>query len=126
MENTFGKNLKQARISANMNQETLAKLISKSIPTVRKYENGERTPPISVVKEICTVLRVDSSELLGTESNNTNSAQDDTSVIFEQLKLIINSVCKFYNKKNTLSDSDIEGLQETLSSQILLLLKVKS
>jgi transcriptional regulator with XRE-family HTH domain len=122
MNTTLGKRIKQARISANISQETLAELINKSAPTIRKYENGERNPPLSVVKEISTVLNIDLSKLV-TEDSTLISNTSNNSNLRDQLNSLVDSFCVLYNKENTLSSSEIDDLQEIISKVLLFKLK---
>lgn len=122
MNITLGKRIKQARISANISQETLAELINKSAPTIRKYENGERNPPLSVVKEISTALNIDLSKLV-TEDTNLISNTTKNSNLRDQLNSLVDSFCVLYNKENTLSSAEIDDLQEIISKLLLFKLK---
>lgn len=62
MSNSLGEAIKEYRHKNKLTQEEFAKLIDKSIPTVRKYENGERIPPTHVLNKICELLRCNVSE----------------------------------------------------------------
>lgn len=56
--NILGQKIKETRKSKKLTQKALGELIGKSPEAVRKYETGERQPPISVLYDICDALGV--------------------------------------------------------------------
>lgn len=61
----IGKRLKEVRELKGFTQEYLALKINKSVRTVSSYENDLTNPPIDVLAEICSVLKISSDYLLG-------------------------------------------------------------
>lgn len=56
--NILGQKIKETRKSKKLTQKALGELIGKSPEAVRKYETGERQPPLSVLYDICKALDV--------------------------------------------------------------------
>lgn len=125
MNNNLGKRIKEYRIANGISQETLAELINKSAPTIRKYENGERNPPLAVVKQISEILNINSSKLID-ESNSDSPLElssNHSGNVQYQINSIVNSTCNLYNKENTLTISELDELQEIITKLILFKLK---
>jgi transcriptional regulator with XRE-family HTH domain len=64
MSNNLGEKIKLARKEKKLTQKALGELIDKSYEAIRKYENGERQPPLSVVKQLSEVLDVPMSNFV--------------------------------------------------------------
>lgn len=54
----FGKNLRAIRLSRGLSQEELASLLGTSKQVISRYENGQRSPKISVASEYARKLNV--------------------------------------------------------------------
>lgn len=67
--NILGQKIKENRKSKKFTQRALGDSIGKSSEAVRKYETGERQPPISVLYDICEVLDIPISYLIPEENN---------------------------------------------------------
>lgn len=65
MSDDLGEKIKLARKEKKLTQKALGELIDKSYEAIRKYENGERQPPLSVVKQLSEVLDVPMSNFVG-------------------------------------------------------------
>ena len=65
MERTFGQNLRALRAERGFSQEELAALLGTTKQVVSRYENGQRTPKVTVVEEFARRLGVPLSALLG-------------------------------------------------------------
>lgn len=64
MNENIGLKIKELRKEKKLTQSQLAKLINKSTITIRKWENGERTPNIATIKQIASVLNVNINDLI--------------------------------------------------------------
>lgn len=60
---SFGKNLRSIRISRNMTQDELAVLLGTSKQVISRYENGQRSPKVSVVGDFAEKLGVTIEQL---------------------------------------------------------------
>ena len=67
----FGERIKNYRISKGLTQENLAKAISKSQSTIRRFESGELIPDAKDVSLICTELGIYEADLYGNNLNRT-------------------------------------------------------
>ncbi|EOU1879797.1 helix-turn-helix transcriptional regulator [Clostridium perfringens] len=66
----IGNNIKSIRKKNKLTQKDLADKLNKSVRMVQKYENGEVTPNIEVLKEISKILNVSLDSLLDTNEDN--------------------------------------------------------
>ena len=125
MNNNLGKRIKEYRIANGISQEALAELINKSAPTIRKYENGERNPPLAVVKQISEILNINSSKLIDDPNSDSplQLSSNHSGNVQYQINSIVNSTCNLYNKENTLTISELDELQEIITKLILFKLK---
>ena len=64
---SLGHRLQAARVSAGLTREQLATAIDKSWPTVRAYELGQATPPLSVLYRLADAFGVPVADLLDDE-----------------------------------------------------------
>ena len=67
----FGERIKNYRISKGLTQENLAKAISKSQSTIRRFESGELIPDAKDVSLICAELGIYEADLYGNDINRT-------------------------------------------------------
>ena len=74
---TVGDNLGNARRLAKLTQEQLAEAAELSVETIRKIEQGERTPRLSTLNTIARALRTTTSALLGDASANAARRDPD-------------------------------------------------
>ncbi|MBZ0312750.1 helix-turn-helix domain-containing protein [Clostridium butyricum] len=54
----LGMRIRRIRREKNLTQKALGQMINKSYEAIRKYENGDRQPPLDVLKELSRVLEV--------------------------------------------------------------------
>ena len=54
----FGENLKKLRLQRNLTQDALAELLGTSKQVISRYENGQRSPKVSVVGDFAAKLGV--------------------------------------------------------------------
>jgi transcriptional regulator with XRE-family HTH domain len=60
----FGKNLRSVRDNRNLSQEQVADQVGISVTYYAGIERGEENPTFAVIKQLCKVLKVKSSEIL--------------------------------------------------------------
>ena len=72
-ENIFGVKLKKLRKKAGLTQEQLAELIPVSIPTLKRWEKGYRSPKINDIKNLCKIFNCTEKDLL----SDDNSSNDE-------------------------------------------------
>ena len=65
MERTVGQNLRALRTERGLSQEELAARLGTTKQVVSRYENGQRTPKVTVVEAIARRLGVPLAALLG-------------------------------------------------------------
>lgn len=65
INSTFADRLKAIRQQNNYTQQELADILGTSKQVISRYENGQRTPKISVAAEYARVLNINLSYLLG-------------------------------------------------------------
>ena len=64
---SIGLRIRTLRLERNLTQTDFAKMISKSLRTVQKYENGEIEINISTANDIARILDVSASYILGND-----------------------------------------------------------
>jgi len=62
---SFGINLKRIRLDRKMTQDEFAELLNTSKQVISRYENGQRSPKVSVVAEYARRLNVPITTLTG-------------------------------------------------------------
>ena len=110
MNDNIGLKIKEIRKEKKLTQSQLAKLINKSVITVRKWESGERTPNIDTIKQIATALDVPTFRI-----TNEREVMD----LFAGTNGL-----EFHTVQEILNDNSLT--EETRKSSIDLLLKSKS
>lgn len=65
MDELIGKRIKLLRKDKNLTQKKLSELVGLSEISIRKYENGERTPKFDALEKISEALNVQIDYLLG-------------------------------------------------------------
>ena len=77
MSNTFGETLKRLRKERKMSMEALAEMVGTSKQVISRYENGERSPKISMVKKLADALGVSIMEISGEDPESKLSYRPD-------------------------------------------------
>lgn len=70
---SIGLRIRTLRLERNLTQTDFAKMISKSLRTVQKYENGEIEINISTANDIARILDVSASYILGNDDTVLSS-----------------------------------------------------
>lgn len=60
---SFGENLRKIRENKKLSQEALARLLGTTKQVISRYENGQRTPKISIVEDYAAKLGVSFQDL---------------------------------------------------------------
>lgn len=100
---TFAEKLKAIRKARGMTQQEMADLFHTSKQVVSRYENGLRSPKITVAQKYAILLNVPLRELLG----------DETPI--PQKELSISPVKQaFIDEIKTMSDDEVANLHKLL------------
>lgn len=70
---SFGENLRKIRRQRSLTQDEMAELLETSKQVISRYENGQRSPKISVAAKFAELLGIPLSELSGEASVDTSS-----------------------------------------------------
>lgn len=70
--NTFGERLKELRVEKGWTIERLAKEIHHAKSAVSYWENNQKEPTLSAIKELCFLFGVSADYLIGLEDDNGN------------------------------------------------------
>ena len=81
MERTFGQNLRALRTERGLSQEELAARLGTTKQVVSRYENGQRTPKVTVVEAFARRLGVPLAALLGEAAAQSGACLLYTSVL---------------------------------------------
>lgn len=111
----LGERIRQLRLSRNMSQADLGKILNVSNVSVSGYENGTREPDSKTLKLLATTFDVSTDYLLGNNSlpSNTASIDESTMVSFPIVGTIKAGPDGF-------AMSDYEGRMATISEGINL------
>lgn len=110
----FGSNLKQLRMAQNMTQDDLAELLGTSKQVISRYENGQRSPKVSVVGEFARVLGVSISELTGETGAPTHASEANG--MPWQLCESESELLTIYRDLNTLGQTTLIGTARGLAA----------
>ena len=117
----FGQNLKKLRISKNLSQSKLSKILGISSSTIGMYEQGRRFPDQTILTKIADFFDVSTDYLLGRNPQNPpaefNNATDAMEFI---LKLPTVMAYGGYDATK-LSDEEIIDFANDLLQQIELI-----
>lgn len=61
----LGRRLRQLRSAQSMSLEQVARALKLHVSTIGKYERGERTPSVSILRRIASFYQVDLSDIVG-------------------------------------------------------------
>ncbi len=60
----FGRNLREIREKRKLLQEQVAELVGISVSYYAGIERGEENPSFAVIRQLCKVLKINSSDIL--------------------------------------------------------------
>lgn len=63
--NTFGTRMRAARLTENLTQEELAKILDVNARTLSSWETDTNEPPIKMIVKIALALNCDANHLTG-------------------------------------------------------------
>ena len=108
---TFGKNLKKARLEANLTLEELANKIGTTKSAISRYENDLRMPNGDFIKDVSDVLNVSSDYLLGINSkcNNINKLSNPSNDCYTNPKI---DTIAAHLAANEYSDEDLQDIKK--------------
>jgi len=86
----------ECRKKLGISKNEAAKRIGVSQPTYLRYESGDRTPSMQVIKEIATILQTSPGYLTG----KTNSSDIDAYVITKEGDIELFSIIETYYHSN--------------------------
>lgn len=67
----IGENIKKARKAAGVSQKELAEQTGVYQKDISRWENGERTPSVVALAQICKVLNVSADDILELRKNKS-------------------------------------------------------
>lgn len=65
MQDNFGSRLKEVRIKNKITLRELAKILDVNFSTISRWENGEISPSIDNLKNICDYFDISADYLIG-------------------------------------------------------------
>lgn len=117
----FHIKLKYLRERDNLSREVVAKALNIAYPTLSNYENGDRQPDFTTLKNIATYYNVSVDYLLDVPYNSDEMC-NDIAIYFEVIRSIIKDSEGVYYNHNLLSRASrnfIFDSVEYISNQIL-------
>lgn len=75
---TFGDNLRKIRKEKNLTQDELAALLGTSKQVISRYENGQRSPKVSIVSEYADKLGVSIGALASADGAAASQVFDES------------------------------------------------
>ena len=74
----IGQIILKRRKELGLSQNDLAEFLNVSVSSVYKWEKGERTPELSIIGKLCSILEVDIDSFFNGESSlNNNYCQEN-------------------------------------------------
>lgn len=116
----IGKKLKELRLSRQMTQEELGKVLGVTTSMIGMYETGARNPSYTVLKKIAEYFNVTTDYLLGCSENPQRNIVGGNNDIIDN-SVIIGDRIRFFrqNKKLTLKELSLKaGLSISFLSDI--------
>ena len=123
------KNLRNLRISYNLTQDDIAKILGKDRSLIAKYESGKAVPPLDILRVLAKLYNVSVDSLCGgvegtddTLVLNSDTIKNATSIMNESEDEIIyinensGKVIVVSSDGEYLMNTDIEGLNRYLKT----------
>ena len=95
----IGKFIAECRKEKSITQKELAEKLGVTDKTVSRWENGHYLPDISLFNDICSILDIQVSELLGGEKMKDKIDKDEINNTITNLVNISNEKIKYKSKK---------------------------
>ena len=96
MINTLSKRLKELRLSMDLRQEQVAKLIGVNKSDISAYEDEMRLPSLGKLVRLANLFRVSTDYLLGVTDNRSLELSD----LSEKEAAIVCSLVEMISRKN--------------------------
>ena len=90
-DSTIGERIKLLRKKRGYNQKELANLLGKSLPTIKKYESGERNPKPDQLQKIAEALGISVTVFLDYDINTVSDVLSLVMKLNEQSSLKISA-----------------------------------
>lgn len=81
MKTNIGKNIKKIREDRKLTQKQLAEKLNVKNSRVSNWENGANNPPADMIEDICKILNVSASELLGLKLSSEELSMEEKKVV---------------------------------------------
>ena len=101
----FSDRLKEIRLNLGYSQQELADLLGTSKQVISRYENGLRSPKISVAAKYAKTLNLDLNYLLGEDAQEKNQEAAAEAADLSEVK------SKFIESVMSLTDEQVVFLQ---------------
>ena len=101
----FSDRLKEIRLNLGYSQQELADLLGTSKQVISRYENGLRSPKISVAAKYAKILNLDLNYLLGEDAQEKNQEAAAEAADLSEVK------SKFIESVMSMTDEQIILLQ---------------
>ena len=88
----FGQILKELRLSKNLSQESLGKVLNVSRSSIARYENSLGLPPTDIIENICNYFNVEKDYLFPKENVEEILVTKNKKIKFQKI-LLICSLC---------------------------------
>lgn len=104
----FAEKLAQLRKRKNLTQQETAALIGVGVAQIRRYEKGNSSPTLEVIKNMAKTLGVSADELIFDEDEKVASGKIMDKELLEQFELI-----------SQLDPHDVDAIKTILDSMII-------
>lgn len=104
----FSEKLAQLRKQKNLTQQETAALIGVGVAQIRRYEKGNSSPTLEVIKNIAKTLGISADELIFDENEMIASSKIMDRELLEQFELI-----------SQLNPHDMDAIKTVLESMII-------
>ena len=120
----IGKFIANCRKEQNLTQEQLAEKLGLTFKAISKWECGKGLPDVSIMLDLCRILKINIVDLLSGEKTNTNYYIHKTEGSMVKKMTIHNSLRKFKNDDicnyNISKISDINNKKNNVTFKVIL------
>ena len=103
-------NIKAYRLSVGLTQQELGKRIGVGKSTVSMYENGERTPPLDILKSMASIFNINIDALVGEKEKAPDKVPEAEDELVQLIRLMPEDMKKIY----------VDALRAALKAQGLI------